>query len=309
MTESSSNKKQKTEEVEWCLTFDQTQGLRALVEVVGNILSRVNFCIKHDTKKDIFFLCIDSIDPQHVCMIQSRLLCEKTHNLKGNESFCVDTNTLNTLLRNVPPHYSLDLVKRKNCADIFMRTYESLSNSHETHYKLNTMVDDSEMMDLPDMDYRYTVEIDLGTLRQIVKMSQSLRANHVSFSIKEPIDNKQGVSRTTFCIASTGDATQEHHFNSATQIESESGGQQDSYVIRAAMDATGPEMCENEVMETKYSDSFSTTYLSHFLKFKSMERQIITVKLSKDQPLILNYPLGADRSYVCFVLAPKTEEE
>ena len=90
-------------------------------------------------------------------------------------------------------------------------------------------------------------------------------------------------------------------------------------------------------MIEQYSDSFSTSYLNYFLK--SMERQIITMKLSKvirclpppashsrpasqsrhasphivshrlllqDKPLILHYPLGADMSYICFVLAPKT---
>ena len=46
--------------------------------------------------------------------------------------------------------------------------------------------------------------------------------------------------------------------------------------------------------------------LNFFLK--SMERQIITMKLSQDKPLIVHYPLGADKSYICFVLAPKTAE-
>jgi uncharacterized protein len=33
------------------------------------------------------------------------------------------------------------------------------------------------------MSYKYTIEIDLGTLRQIVKMSQALRANNIEFSV------------------------------------------------------------------------------------------------------------------------------
>ena len=52
---------------------------------------------------------------------------------------------------------------------------------------------------------------------------------------------------------------------------------------------------------------FSASYLNLFLK--SMERQIITMKLSQDRPLLVHYPLGADKSYICFVLAPKTAEE
>ena len=300
-----SKKMKLTTDVEWKITFDQTQGIRTLVDVVGNILNRVNFRINHDHKKNSFFLCIDSIDPQHVCMIQARLSCEKCTGLTGDEMFCVDTSILNTLLKNVPAHYSLDLIKKESSADIYMRTYETLSNSHETHYVLSTLVDESETMQLSDMQYKYTIEIDLGTLRQIVKMSQQLRANHIEFSVKEPTDNAKGVSRTTFSISSRGDATQEHRFNSATVTEP--GEQDQTCVIRAATDSTGPEQVEGEYMDTKYMDAFSTQYLNYFLK--SMERQIITMKLSQDKPLILHYPLGADRSYICFVLAPKTNND
>jgi len=301
-----SSKKQKVHpgEIEWKITFDQTQGLRTLVDVVGNILNRVNFRINYDSKKDVYFLCIDSIDPHHVCMIQARLTCEKIYNLKGTEMFCVDTNVLNTLLKNVPAHYSLDLIKKSSSADIHMRTYESLSNSHETHYILSTLHDESETMQLSEMSYKYTIEIDLGTLRQIVKMSTQLRATQIEFSVKEPSNDKKGVSRTTFSISSTGDATQEHRFNSATVTEP--GNETETCVIRAATDATGPDTIDGEEMNIKYTDSFSTQYLNYFLK--SMERQIITMKLSQDKPLILHYPLGADRSYICFVLAPKTTE-
>lgn len=305
-TESSNKKMKYSGDIEWKITFDQTQGIRTLVDVVGNILTRVNFRINYDTKKNTYFLCIDSIDPQHVCMIQARLGCEKVFNLTGNEMFCVDTNILNTLLKNVPAHYSLDLIKKRSSADIHMRTYESLSNSHETHYILSTLHDESETMQLSDMSYKYTIEIDLGTLRQIVKMSTQLRANQIEFSVKEPTESKKCVSRTTFSISSSGDATQEHRFNSATVTESGSAEAQ-TCVIRAATDATGPETVEGEELEVKYSDSFSTQYLNYFLK--SMERQIITMKLSQDKPLILHYPLGADRSYICFVLAPKTSQE
>lgn len=299
------SKRQKTSQsstVEWRVTFDQTQGLRTLVEVVGNILTRINFRITWDDKRSQHFLCIDSIDPQHVCMIQARLVCEKTDMLSGDVDFCVDSGILNLILKSVPTHYSLDLEKHSHSADIRLTAYETLSNSHHTKYELPTLVDDSETMQLTDMSYKYTIEIDLGTLRQIVKMSMSLRAGQLEFVVKEPADKAAGVLRTTFTIASRGDAIQSHNFHSATVAEE---SENDTYVIRAATDSTVSDGDEHS--EVVYSDSFSAQYLSLFLK--SMERQIITMKLSQDKPLIVHYPLGADRSYICFVLAPKTSEE
>ena len=302
------SKRQKTSDesnIEWRVTFDQTQGLRTLVDVVGNILTRVNFRITHDEKRSMHFLCIDSIDPQHVCMIQSRLICEKTFNLTEDVDFCVDSTIFNLILKSIPSHYSLDLEKHSDSADIRLNAYETLSNSHCTNYILPTLVDDSETMQLSDISYKFTIEIDLGTLRQIVKMCLSLKGNSLDFLVKEPkelLANK--TQRTTFSISSSGEASQMHNFHSTTISEFEN---KDSCIIRAATDSTAPEGSNNDDMRTVYKDSFSATYLNYFLK--SMERQIITMKLSQDKPLIIHYPLGADRSYVCFVLAPKTSDD
>lgn len=294
---------EKSSKLEWRVTFDQTQGLRTLVEVVGNILTRINFRITYDEKRDTYCLCIDSIDPQHVCMIQARLVCEKTVNVNHEIDFCVDSNILNLILKSVPSHYSLDLEKHSDSADVRICAYETLSNSHFTNFELPTLVDDSETMQLTDMSYKYTIEIDLGTLRQIVKMSMSLRANQMDFSVREPSDNTARVLRTTFTISSHGDATQSHNFHSATVAQ---GLSNDTYVIRAATDSTAPESIDDDKTTVVYKDAFSAQYLNLFLK--SMERQIITMKLSQDKPLIVHYPLGADRSYICFVLAPKTSD-
>ena len=293
-------KKPKVAEIEeWRITFDQTQGLRTLVDVVGNILTRVNFRIMYDVSKKTHFLCIDSIDPQHVCMIQARLVCERDDGGQEDITFCLESGVLNTCLKSVPSHYSLDLRKYSNSANIQLKAYETVSNSHTQTFELSTLVDDSETMQLTDMTYTFTIEIDLSTLRQIVKMSMSLRATQIDMIVNQPADPTDG--RTTFTIASTGDATQSHNFNSATIKENDSN----SCVIRAATDTMAP---EGEIVDMlqKYKDTFSAQYLNFFLK--SMERQIITMKLSQDKPLILHYPLGAQMSYICFVLAPQVTD-
>ena len=303
---SGSTVKRLKSDTEWRITLHQTQGFRTLVDVVSPILTRVNFHVTKDVQKaDNFFLCIDSVDPTHVCMVQARLGCEKTFQLKGDESFCVESRILNTLLKSVPPHYSLDLEKKTTSADIFMRTYESLSNSHETYYTLSTLVDESQRCKLEDMCYAYTIEIELTTLRQIAKMSQQLQAKNLKFVVLEPECSKAGVYHTMFSILSAGDAIQEHRFNSVTTSDPKYAT--DTCLIRAATDSTSSESGDVTRMIERYNESFSTTFMNYFLK--SMERQMITLKLSNDKPLVLTYPLGADSSIVSFILAPKTDNE
>ena len=261
--------------------------------------------ITNNTKQGAHFLCIDSIDPQHVCMIQARLVCEKlVGDIESNVEFCVDSNILNTCLKSIPPHYSLDLIKPEGGVDIKICAYETLSNSHCLTFDLSTLCDDSETMQLTDMEYKYTVEIDLGTLRQIVKMAMALHSSTIEMRVQgTPGVPSQSANQTILSISARGDAALTHEFFSATVQED---GEGDSCIIRAATDSTSSVLNRGALVEM-YSDAFSAQYMTFFLK--SMERQMITMKLSKDKPLIMHYPLGAEASYICFVLAPKTVDE
>ena len=294
-------KKQKTS-TDWVITFDQTQSLRSLVDVVCNILTRINIRMRYDSEKEIYQLCIDSIDPRHVCMIQARLVVEKSSNTNENIEFCIDSALFNNCLKSIPPHYSLDIKKSNTNADIVICAYESLSNSHSLEFRLNTLVDEEQVTQLTDMTYRYTVEIDLCTLRQIVKMSQTLKSDSIELSIEEPCESEKSTNHMLFAIRANGEAQLKHSFHSATIKETSSN----ECVIRAVTDSASSETTNCD-MTLKYSASFSSQYVNLFLK--SMERQVITMKLSEDKPLILFYPLGGENSHICFVLAPKTPEE
>lgn len=312
MTDDNACKKAKMEEPvtsQWKITFDQTQGLRTLVEVVGNILKSINFRIEYDENRGkTHFLCIDSVDPKQVCMIQARMSCEKAQIAQGaDNAFCVDSSIFNLILKNVQPHYSLEMEKFTNSADIVVRAYEALSSSHSTRYELPTLVDESMSMNLDEMLYKYTVEIDLVTLRQIVKMSRELQADNLNFSVRQPVAQESGTLHSTLTIACKGEtgASQAHSFLSTTVVQEAS----DACVITAVTDAAVQDCVDSfkEDCAEVYRGSFATDYLGLFLK--SMERSIITMKLSEDKPLLLRYPLGADTSYICFVLARKNGDD
>lgn len=292
-------KKMRTAKYEWKITFNATLGLRTLVEVVGNILNRVNLRIIYDSKQQIHFLCIDSVDPGHICMIQARLLCENA-DVPNDVSFCVNSTILNTCLKNIAGHYSLDIVKYPDSSDIKLEAYETLSNSHCTCYTLNTLLDDSETMQIKNMNYDTTVEIDLGLLRGMIKVAKDLKSDKVEFSVHMPEIEDVDKLRSRFTITSFGEAKQEQSFNSSTTREKNT----EANVIRAVTDSASPDATDS-VFNCMYRDNFSAEFLGLFLK--SMDHQLLTMKLSRGQPLILNYPLGPEKSYICFVLAPKLD--
>lgn len=294
----SARKRTKTDKVlEWAVTFEQLQGFRTLVDVVGNILTRVSFRIMNTGNGHV--LGVDSIDPKHVCMIQARLECQSEGEIAEEISFCVDSSVLNTCLKSVPPHYSLTLSKYSASDDIELKAFEICSNSHTTSFVLHTLLDDSQTTQLSDLSYDYTVDIDLITLRQIVKMGLSLKSETIDMQLSQPPHDK--AEFTTFTVSSSGDAMQSHTFHSSS---TNSDGK---CVLSASTDTTAPPDYVDAEMVVKYSDSFSSQYLSYFLK--SMERQVLTMKMSQDKPLILTYPLGVEKSYILFVLAPQLPDQ
>ena len=276
-------------------TFDQTQPLRVLIEVISNILHRVDVQVIKDDKFE--GIHIESIDPKHVCLIVARLGCTVTR-IDSPCKFCVDTNTFNTCLKSVNSHYSLDIKNDMDSSDLIMHAYETISNNYTTHFSVPTLVSDPENVKLSDLEYDYTIEIDLTTLRTIVKNTIALRGNDVTFSVEEPCEQTP-YKYTILTITTDGNAKQKHQFHSIT--EKKGGG---TCVIRTEEGTIEPP--EHSKFEVKYSETFSAMYLNHFLK--SMERQIITMRLSVNKPLILNYPLGSEDSFICFVLAPKAQE-
>ena len=282
--------------LDWSISFSQVHTLRSLVEVVGNVLKTINFRII--TKEGSSFLCVDTIDPGHVCMIQARLLCDD-NDFEGEPEFCLESSSLSSYLKNASPQYSIEVTKRKGCDSLFMRCFEDSCNSHHMELEMKTLVSDHTTMELDVLDVKHTIEIDINVFRQTVRMAQSNNASSLLLRISTL---KEGdLVQSAFEIVAEGDATYKQVFYSSTREEE--GG-----VIRAVTDtniSSSSLAKQRETWTEVYRDTFSTQYLTNFLK--SMDRQKITLKVAPDQPLLLHYPLGAEDSYICFVLAPKAD--
>lgn len=277
------------------ITFDQTIPLKTLIDVVSNVLLRVEVCIVKDDKFE--GIQIESIDHKHVCLIYAKLAC-KVNAMGDDAKFCVDTQTLNTCLKAIQPHVSVDIRGYADSSDVTLHGYETISNNYCTTFHIPTLVSDAESIKLTSMDYTFTVELDVNTLRNIVKNTLMLKGSDIRFRVEEQAES-QPYRYTVFTIATDGNAKQTHQFHSVT--ESKGGG---TCIIRT--DETGVDLPSVGELRVRYEDSFSATYISNFLK--SMERQNINLLLSKDKPLILQYPLGAEKSKIWFVLAPKIKD-
>lgn len=285
----------KAKSVEWTITFDQVQSFQKLLEVVSNVLTHVTMTIKCENSNSPR-IEIDSIDPKKVCMVMARL--DATSGFAENASFCVKSKALLTCLGSCPSHYSIDITKYTGSSMINMKSYETLSNSHTYEAEIKTIVDDSEGGKLSDLRFKYVIEMDLFMLRGIVKSANSLSSEDIRFQVFEPSESN-GRKITAFKISAEGgdDATPANVF--VSEVDADSNVIRTEENIKTEIDV--------EDMIIKYDHRFSTQYLNYF--FKSMERQNLTMKLSPEKPLVIEYPLGKDGSYITFVLAARNESD
>ena len=250
------------------VTFETTTPLRVLVDVVSHILKRVEYKVQ---KTDAFEgISIESIDPKRVCLIVAQLSC-KVLKATGDPRFCVDTKVFNHCLKSIPQHYSVDIHSSPNDCDIVMNAYESLTKSYTTRCKIPTLVNDGdESSQLQDLDYDFTIEMDLATLRTIVRQGIQLQqmgdnAQDLTFRVQEP-KGTHAHRHIILTIVSQGTAEQRHRFHSVTDTKDGA-----SCVIRTD-NAESADIPDEENLKLVYEESFSATYLSEFLK--SMERHM-----------------------------------
>ena len=295
-------KKQKMGKVlDWKIEFHQTSGLRTLIDVVSNILTRINLYVTQDENGNTH-LGIDSIDPQQVCMIQSQLSVEKSVGIVDKKEFCIDASIFNLFLKNLPSHYSLNIEQYENTPDLRIFAYESLNNNHTTEMFMPTYMENTESMNLGKKTYDYTIEMDLLTLRQFIKMTQALQAKHITLKVFEPKDSDPTQKNTMFTIESDdGDSRYKQSFYSSTIKDSV----EDTCIIKAQPDQ-GKHSSKIDWV-CKFDEDYSTSYMSNFLK--SMDRQVITIQLTESNPFIMHYSLSTDGCYLRFVLAPKNRDD
>ena len=152
------------------------------------------------------------------------------------------------------------------------------------------------------LDYDYTVRIDLPIFRSIVKTAKELGADRLEFKVYKKKDDSGIIM---FCLRSEGTSSTKHYFPSSAG----EGGVFSASSVNADVD----DLEDPTQWQQTYCDSFGLNSLGLFLR--SMYRQIVTLRMGVDAtsqqglPLLTLFPLGGDSSNVCYILAPKTEDD
>jgi hypothetical protein len=301
---------------DWRITISTPQTFKSFLAIVYRVLVQCPFTL---VKTDTFCgLRVDSMDSSMSCMIKASYECDiESHVELTGEAFCVLTNTLNTLLKDVQPGHVLTLTRYTDSANLTMTSFNKDDRSNHSTCTLTLLEDETNGHELrmQDITYSYMVEMDLAKLKSYCKTAQDINSTHVEFRLEEPV-GVQEVKHLFFSVHASSDEasiTKTHHSITSTPVAGDSGDDM-NYRMRAVPVLEGHEQyaalscvdMDAVRLVEQYNEVFSTTYLNSVLK--SMDRQTVQLYMSKSLPLVIRYSLGNDFSHVQVILAPKIRE-
>jgi len=275
----------------FAISFDQATALRQLVDVVQPVLTRACFTVKASGKDGILALCVDTIDPSHVCMVQAKLECYGTLQSESHQ-FTVDSKMLQTCLKNVSAHHAIELAAHAGKAELALVSFDMLTKQKDLVFELPTFEETAERLEIDTIEYDATTEVDLGSFKRILKLGADLEAENMTLVVYEA-PAKDGVKGFRIDAAGKGTASFRRSLMGA-KSELDDGS---AMTVDAGDTANMAEVC---------SSSFKIGFLGKFVK--AMEQSTIELRLGKNgAPMLLHYPLGVPESFVRFVVASNCE--
>ena len=308
MTQECKRRRLTLKSYDWRVIISTPQTFKTMLAVVHPTISHVPFKVCVNDPDTFTGLRMDAINNSRVCMIKTAYECEvvvpESQALR-NATFCVETDTFMTLLRDVQAAQVVELLRCTDSAELTIRTFENADTNNWSISTLQMVDEETEfnMLDMRSLTFNYIEEIELERLKEVCRIIHAIRGNAIQFTVEEPTEQ-----------SSVAGVEKHHYFT----ISAENDGVSTCKIHHSTTVAdTGPDAIKvvrhNQVSDedkgeltVRYNNAFPAVYLNGVLK--SMDRQTVQLYLGTGLPLVMHYSLGGDSSYIKFVLAARIEE-
>ena len=269
--------------------------LRTLIENISHVLKAVELHIIETP--EFTGIRIETFDDLKVCLVLGQLPCQvsssTTWKKQYNNTICLSVEMLLLTLRQVDVQYSVEFEQKLGEEDIVtIRSHESLTGQDELEHNLRSLVSQNAGQSIKLMDFpvSYSMEIDLTTLRQFLKMCESIKADDVNIAIET-----QPGGGSCVRMAANGEGTMSVKRSFRNLAEDGAAAIQDTDGDAAAAPST------------IYSEFFATKFMNSFIR--SMNRTNVTFLMAERAPIHVSYPIGVRDASVTFILAPRQRDD
>lgn len=298
----------------WSITLDDPGSLRAIVEAVHAVLTKVVFRVVKS--KGSHFLKVSGADQTMTCVVNASLKLERPVDFEGEPkdefTFCVDCKHLLVALQNGVCSSGVVIIEgHDDSATILVRQHRMEQFACEDAIELNTYVDGEEPVKINEIEFDIQGGFDLYKLREFIKKAKSARAELMRVEIYH--EAKPSGGQTYIFFSSKNEfSVQQRHKHPTQKME--------NGTLIATTDTDSLETPEEEAagssgeeedswamqnMEKKFDDAFPIDKIDAFIK--NIHSGNISHHVCKGMPLMLTHNLCGctdGSSYIRFLVAP-----
>lgn len=304
----------KRKEYDFRCRFSQTVAFKSFFENLGNVLAEVTLEVR-SAPGDFAGIVADSMDPSSVTLVHGKIAGQVELNVPLEQAiFCITIKDVLDIFPNIHPQHFVEIYRVRGCTDITMHIFEPSLRASNFQFRIQTLDKSIDTLELNDMHYSYYVEVELNAFKNALKTAKNQAAESIQLLIYETEEEaaEQGQRSIFFVIRYRGIRTSvSFPYESKVLMRSSEDGPLQIKAIEHESSAGSEDACDQgmqlhdrlEELEPTYQGSFLSRYIFQFVK--SMERSNITLRLARDKPLIIDYPLGCSSTDgLRFVLAP-----
>jgi hypothetical protein len=315
-----------TKDTKVLVHFNSHHSLVILLEGITSLLSDCTFNIAYskstsyrqsdlstsvlsdDEKRDDFNgFYLEALDLTRSCIVIAKLEAHVTINEKdppdpSDMSFCVSVGTFLTHVKSISANCCVQLYRTTSSADLHIKTF-SASGRHNRLMTIGTLNKESATFGVNNLEYPFTVQLDLAELRGIIKTATLIHCKNFRTRILESKDPTK-TRRSYFIIHLYGDNSyDEHCFLSLTDVTEGKS----TLVIKNSdfLDDDEQAVVTLDDLDEKFNNIFPVEYMHSFLK--ALEKQTVTIRFAQDRPMTISSSLGDEQSFLTYLLAPKTD--
>ena len=307
------------EEIDYRVTFNQPQAFKNALDIISKLVNVAEFSIFKSNNDEKSYISHTGMDDSRICLITMKLVCEvdiidseepdnDSEKLFTERKFCIIAPEVAQAIKRSSNKAPMVLYKKKNQYDnnITIEVYDPLSKEHRELEIAEVGITDPFEGTIANMEHDFTLELSLPSLKTMIDDTIKAKANDIYFEIFEPkedIAKNLTAKHTFFRLRFEGQTVKNNSrtFHSVSELNS-------GVVIFKTDENTAlldDVRFQPKDLELKYQDAFSAKNLSNF--FKYMDKSIVTIKLSPENPMIIEYSLWLD-SFVRLCCIPKSKD-
>ncbi|KAI9223911.1 proliferating cell nuclear antigen [Blastocladiella britannica] len=265
--------------------------LKRVLDAIKDLVEHANFDC-NDTG-----IALQAMDTSHVALVALMMRGEgfDPYRCDRNMSLGVHFSTLAKVLKCANNDDALT-IKAGHDADVLNLTFEAHKTERISEFDIKLMDVDAEQLSIPETDYAAVVKMSSAEFARICNdmsvMGETVTIAVTKEAVKFSARGEQGAGSVAVRATRGG---------AAMDVDASAGSSSKAASAAIASETT-------ITLEEAVELSFALKYLKMFAKAATLS-PAVTLSMSADVPLMVEFAMDEDLGYIRFYLAPKLDDE